>query len=104
CSPCWLQGSCIYHRAPNGIRTRAAALKGRSPRPLDDGDAVTPPDVRPVEDRLSIGEPETDRQKPGSGQRRAPGRLDTVVEMTPEEFEEAVADGLDAIPPELAAQ
>ncbi len=24
--------------------------------------------------------------------------------MTPEEFEEAVADGLDAIPPELAAQ
>jgi hypothetical protein len=24
-------------RAPNGIRTRAAALKGRSPRPLDDG-------------------------------------------------------------------
>ena len=25
-------------RAPNGIRTRAAALKGRSPRPLDDGD------------------------------------------------------------------
>lgn len=27
-------------RAPNGIRTRAAALKGRSPRPLDDGDLV----------------------------------------------------------------
>ena len=26
--------SCV----PNGIRTRAAALKGRSPRPLDDGD------------------------------------------------------------------
>ena len=24
--------------APNGIRTRVAALKGRSPRPLDDGD------------------------------------------------------------------
>ena len=30
-------------RAPNGIRTRAAALKGRSPRPLDDGDAATRP-------------------------------------------------------------
>ena len=25
-------------RIPNGIRTRAAAVKGRSPRPLDDGD------------------------------------------------------------------
>ena len=24
--------------APNGIRTRVAALKGQSPRPLDDGD------------------------------------------------------------------
>src|SRR5688572_11267309 len=24
-------------RAPNGIRTRASALKGRRPRPLDDG-------------------------------------------------------------------
>src|SRR5258705_9427824 len=27
-------------RTPNGIRTRAAALKGRCPRPLDDGGAV----------------------------------------------------------------
>ena len=27
-------------RAPNGIRTRAAALKGRCPRPLDDGGVV----------------------------------------------------------------
>ena len=26
-------------RTPNGIRTRVAALKGRSPRPLDDGDS-----------------------------------------------------------------
>ena len=37
-------------RAPNGIRTRAAALKGRCPRPLDDGgvdggrrNAISPP-------------------------------------------------------------
>src|SRR5258708_281148 len=27
-------------RAPNGIRTRATALKGRRPGPLDDGDGV----------------------------------------------------------------
>ena len=27
----------LVERAPNGIRTRAAALKGRCPRPLDDG-------------------------------------------------------------------
>ena len=26
---------------PNGTRTRVAALKGRSPRPLDDGDALS---------------------------------------------------------------
>ena len=31
-------GALLVLRAPNGIRTRAAALKGRSPRPLDDGD------------------------------------------------------------------
>ena len=27
----------LAHRAPNGIRTRATALKGRRPGPLDDG-------------------------------------------------------------------
>jgi hypothetical protein len=29
--------TCGNSGAPNGIRTRAAALKGRCPRPLDDG-------------------------------------------------------------------
>src|SRR5215472_11136687 len=33
----WLAAS----GAPNGIRTRAAALKGRCPRPLDDGGSTT---------------------------------------------------------------
>jgi hypothetical protein len=28
----------VVLRAPNGIRTRAVALKGRCPGPLDDGD------------------------------------------------------------------
>ncbi len=32
-------------RIPNGIRTRAAAVKGRCPRPLDDGDLGV--DLRP---------------------------------------------------------
>ena len=27
-------------RAPNGIRTRVTAVKGRCPRPLDDGDVL----------------------------------------------------------------
>ena len=46
-------------RAPNGIRTRAAALKGRSPRPLDDGDLVvqTCPRRLPVVSNASIGHP-----------------------------------------------
>ena len=37
---------CGWCRAPNGIRTRASALKGRCPRPLDDGGlplAIFPP-------------------------------------------------------------
>src|SRR3954454_18897923 len=38
-------------RTPNGIRTRAAALKGRCPGPLDDGGRAvrrTPLDLAPV--------------------------------------------------------
>ncbi len=30
----------LVMRAPNGIRTRVTAVKGRCPRPLDDGDVL----------------------------------------------------------------
>ena len=33
----------LAQRIPNGIRTRAAAVKGRSPGPLDDGDQCASP-------------------------------------------------------------
>jgi hypothetical protein len=49
----------ITQRAPNGIRTRAAALKGRCPRPLDDGgstDLAALPVAPAVGDRPSIGD------------------------------------------------
>jgi hypothetical protein len=45
--------------APNGIRTRAAALKGRCPRPLDDGGSTVTaavPVAPAVGDRPSIGD------------------------------------------------
>src|SRR5258706_8762823 len=46
-------------RTPNGIRTRAAALKGRCPWPLDDGGSTATaglPVAPAVGDRLSIGD------------------------------------------------
>ena len=51
-------------RAPNGIRTRAAALKGRCPRPLDDGGStiVALPVAPAVGDRPSIGDERHCRQ------------------------------------------
>src|SRR5690625_6646235 len=33
-------GSTCWIRTPNGIRTRVTAVKGRGPRPLDDGGPV----------------------------------------------------------------
>ena len=51
-----LQLCCLpVERTPNGIRTRAAALKGRSPRPLDDGGLGRRCSPRPQ--RLSVGSP-----------------------------------------------
>src|SRR5439155_3146941 len=41
--PGYTTGPYAFSRAPNGIRTRASALKGRDPRPLDDGgDPIRP--------------------------------------------------------------
>ena len=61
-------------RAPNGIRTRAAALKGRCPRPLDDGgstDIAALPVAPAVGDRPSIGdEPQCRQSGPGRGRTR----------------------------------
>ena len=52
--------------APNGIRTRAAALKGRCPRPLDDGGSDgyrrCEPVAPAVGDRPSIGDEGHHRQ------------------------------------------
>ncbi len=46
-----------FFRTPNGIRTRVAALKGRSPRPLDDGSPVGS-----ATDRASRSSPGSDHQ------------------------------------------
>jgi hypothetical protein len=61
-------------RAPNGIRTRASALKGRRPRPLDDGG----PDPPRGDSRKSIATrrfPGAEPRLPfGAPMNRSPGR------------------------------
>ena len=39
-SPKTFSNLLLFLRAPNGIRTRVTAVKGRCPRPLDDGDVL----------------------------------------------------------------
>jgi hypothetical protein len=59
------QAIVMHQRAPNGIRTRAAALKGRCPRPLDDGgstDSAVLPVAPAVGDHASIGDERHCRQ------------------------------------------
>jgi predicted Zn-dependent protease with MMP-like domain len=98
-------GSC---RTPNGIRTRAAAVKGRCPGPLDDGGLLElAPDVTSPGDPESIrdGRPANQNARPWSGPpwhalwlRQDRG----VLDIPPEEFEDLVAEALDEIPDELA--
>jgi hypothetical protein len=45
----------LPERAPNGIRTRAAALKGRCPGPLDDGGLRPPEEAREPGNSLFMG-------------------------------------------------
>ena len=74
-------------RAPNGIRTRATALKGRRPGPLDDeggpaiiahacGAAVSPSGpaggLQSIREPRTIDQTDTTRPRPGSGQHDQP--------------------------------
>src|SRR5690606_18302652 len=49
-----LHRTLLWCRAPNGIRTRATALKGRRPRPLDDGGGSV---IIPHRGRLTVALP-----------------------------------------------
>ena len=77
-------------RAPNGIRTRATALKGQRPRPLDD-------EGGPVGDLRK-------HRGPPVGGPKYPGTRHTgpVLTVSAEEFDELVGRALDGVPRELA--
>ncbi len=69
-----LQLFLLVLRAPNGIRTRVTAVKGRCPRPLDDGDVLRLRNLtrEKVCDQMAfIG-----TQKPLAGLCRASGSFD----------------------------
>src|SRR4051812_6559363 len=65
---------CLYCRTPNGIRTRAAAVKGRSPRPLDDEGAATAPQTSRTRRGLRQHrgkQPRTSKRIPGGARLRS---------------------------------
>ena len=89
-------------RIPNGIRTRVTAVKGRRPRPLDDGDLVSVDrsavgDGRTIRPWLSGG-PLAPEDAPGAQM----GEHGEMVDVPMERFEELVSDALDTLPAELA--
>jgi hypothetical protein len=82
-----------FVRAPNGIRTRAAALKGRCPRPLDDGGL--PRCSRPKRgSRQSIAVP---RRAPAEDVAKPHVRPDMTFEHVPGAAAEQHASGRRAI-------
>src|SRR3954451_2171941 len=88
-------------RTPNGIRTRATAVKGRGPRPLDDGgdslEVAVGHDCRrgPVQHRGGSQPPQISSPSDQVGQ---PMNNEQVIEMTAERFEALVAASLDGVP------
>src|SRR5439155_2029370 len=52
--PGYTTGPCSFLRAPSGIRIRVAGLKGRYPRPLDDGGVDHPPPPGGSADQYSL--------------------------------------------------
>src|SRR5699024_6188673 len=92
-----------WGRTPNGIRTRVTAVKGRGPRPLDDGGSAAR-DVRDAQDLRKHTTLDRCRAKRlrVTWVTGAKWHTGAVIEMSGEEFENAVGDGLDLIPEELA--
>src|SRR5690606_25678427 len=88
--------------------TRATAVKGRGPRPLDDGGPchVDARDVEASKTSESIREGRSDHQSrgPPDGRPWTMGDDGPVVDMSREDFEGAVSDALDRVPPELTAK
>lgn len=74
-------------RTPNGIRTRAAAVKGRCPRPLDDGGSVSvsgPNDVSSSRGAIRYSRqehPPVARPSAGASGERLDDRVEQVAQV-----------------------
>src|SRR5215467_16178611 len=105
-------------RTPNGIRTRAAALKGRCPRPLDDGGSTTTaalPVAPAVGDRFSIGDwryrrqsgcyqPASDRQPADPARNRPAGPPRGTTRPSPTPTGQPARDPSERSPPTCLAR
>ena len=69
-------------RAPNGIRTRVTAVKGRCPRPLDDGDVSRLGNLTHVLAGIQTGLDWVYRRKPiGKSLPISPGKVGDAQEI-----------------------